>query len=92
MSKKIRPLTIDLDEELLENLVREGCTSLLGFKMCRFMNDYDVDLAEKVAKIRVCGGPSNIECECENRPEEAPISLEGPSVSLLDDTYREDDF
>lgn len=88
--KKLKPMNIKVDEDLLEKLVACGVESVMQFKLCRLVNDYDVDSGERDMYIRVCGGPMCIECECDQKPQS--LEIEDKAVVLTNDLYREDEF
>ena len=88
---KLRPMNIKVDDDLLERLVAVGVTDLLGFKLCRLNNAYDVDAGERDISIRVCGGAMDLHCDgCHEQV--IKISAEDKVTLLTSDIHREDEF
>lgn len=88
---KLRPMSIKVDDDLLERLVAVGVADLLGFKLCRLSNAYDVDAGERDISIRVCGGAMGLHCEgCHEKAVQ--IDVEKPVTLLTSELHREDEF
>ncbi len=87
----LNPLTISLTEDLLRAIVEVGTGEVLGYKLCQFHNDFDVDEGRMKVSVRVCGGPQEIECQCAKVKSVEVEEIEHRPLTV-DDTYREDEF
>ena len=91
--RNITPLIIDLTLSQLEDIVSIGVEEAMGFKLCRLYNEFDIDEGEPSVKIRVCGGPMNIPCECEiSQKKIESIQDDFDKPVSTDETFREDEF
>jgi signal transduction histidine kinase len=87
--KKMNPIWIEIDEDLLQQLLSESVESQLGYKLCKPDVAFNIDTGEPSIRVRVCGGPKGIECVCAAAPKE----VEHKALPVhYDPINREEDY